>query len=288
MTSRPRLSAVAIMKDEADNLPGLIASLQGVVDELVLVDDSSSDNSVEIARSAGDWVVVVAREMDPETGFAGQRNAGIEAASGDWLLHMDCDERLSTELASEISDTLPATSQNAFRYRRLNYFLNRPMRHGGWNSWNRPQLARRGCHRFEGRLHEQCVIEGGEGLTGQLRGRMLHLNDPDYAYRLEKSGRYVAMEAERLLASGDAVGPVTLAAAPAIEFVKKYIVKLGFLDGVPGLIAALHSASATFRVRALVWDAQNRVDRREIEKRLAQGEAVSKPAQSQRGEDKAL
>lgn len=254
----PLLSAVAIMRNEEHNLPGLIANLRGVADELVLVDDASTDGSEAIAAAHAPFVRLVSHPMDPATGFAGQRNAGIEAARGAWLLHMDCDERLSPELAEEIGRTIAGTSASALRYRRLNFFLNRPMRHGGWDSWNNPQLARKGHHRFENVIHERCVIDGE---VGQLRARMLHLNEDSYEKRLRKSEKYVAIEVRLALAAGRRASAASILAKPAVEFVKKYLLKLGFLDGVPGLIAALHSASAKFRIEALLWDEGNRIAR---------------------------
>lgn len=254
----PSLSAVAIMRNEERNLPGLIANVKGVADELVLVDDGSSDASRAIAAAEAPFVRVIDHPMDPQTGFAGQRNAGIAAARGDWLLHMDCDERMSPELAAEIRQAIGQTPADALRYRRLNFFLNRPMRHGGWNSWNHPQLARKGRHRFENAIHEQCVIDGA---IGQLGSPMLHLNEDSYAKRLRKSQQYVEIEVRIALDRGLQASAVTIVARPAVEFLKKYLFKLGFLDGVPGLIAAIHSATAKFRIEALLWDERNRIGR---------------------------
>ena len=268
-TARPSLSAVVICRNEARNLPGLLRSLTSWVDEIVFVDDMSDDASPEIAARAGGLVRVLRRPMT-EAGYAGQRNAGIDAATGDWLLHLDCDERVTPALAREIRARIREPGANAFRYRRRNYFLHRPMRHGGWASWNRPQLARRGRHRFAGALHESCCVEGGEADIGQLEGVVLHLNEASFAERLAKSARYVSMDADALARSGARVGGPSLISAPLLAFAKRYVLQRGFLDGVPGLIAALHSATAVFRTRALVWDRQNAIPREELERRALQ------------------
>ncbi|MEO1542724.1 MAG: glycosyltransferase family 2 protein [Pseudomonadota bacterium] len=258
------ISAVAICRNEEDDLPGLIANLMDWVDELIVIDDESDDHSQEILDAAGVKVRCIVQPMTEE-GYAGQRNAGIAQAKGDWLLHMDCDERVPTTLRQEILQRIAETQLNGFRYRRLNFFLQRPILRGGWSSWNNPQLARRGMHRFEGVLHERCVIEGGEALTGQLVNKMLHLNDASFAERLEKSNRYVAINAQRDLDAGKPVNGPRILGATCAAFLKRYILQKGFLDGTVGLIAAMHAATAVFRERALVWDRQNAIPRSQLE-----------------------
>ncbi|WP_138466099.1 glycosyltransferase family 2 protein [Poseidonocella sp. HB161398] len=263
------LGVVAISRNEEANLPGLFANAADWADEIVIIDSGSTDRSREIAEAAGPGVRFIERPMSETEGFAGQRNAGIDAASADWLLHVDCDERLSPELLAEIFATLPGTAMNGFRYRRLNHFLHRPMRHGGWDSWNRPQLARRGHHRFTGRIHEACEIEGGAAKTGQLEGMMIHLNEESFAERLAKSAGYTAMTADGIEDAGTEVSGSQILFRTAREFLKRYLLQRGFLDGTPGLISALHSATAEFRARALVWDRQNAISRDLFEAELA-------------------
>lgn len=263
--SRPTLAAIAICKNEEKNLPGFINNLIEWVDEIVIVDDGSIDSSREIAEATGQKVIFVGHQMSQEHGYAGQRNIGIDTATADWLLHMDCDERVTQELANEIRTAIQSTQFFGFRYRRLNYFLHRPMRYGGWASWNRPQLARRGQHRFSGRIHESCEINGGDAKTGQLSGLMQHLNEESFEERLKKSARYVDMTAQGYAASSANVTGSKIFSRTAREFIKKYLLQKGFLDGTPGLISALHSATAEFRAQALVWDRQHAIPRAEIE-----------------------
>lgn len=265
MAEAPTLSAVAIAKNEAEDLPGFIANLSGWVDEIIVVDDQSTDGTVAILRGGGSKLRWITRPMTEEDGFAGLRNIGIGLATGDWLLHLDCDERVPVTLRDEILDRIRNPDATAFRYRRLNFFLHRPLRHGGWASWNRPQLARRGHHRFEGRLHENCIISGGNAAIGQLSEPILHLNDGSFEERLRKSGQYVAMDSEREIAAGVRVTGVSILGSTIYEFLKRYLLQRGFLDGVPGLIAALHASTSAFRRKALVWDRQNRIERPEME-----------------------
>ena len=261
-----KLAAVAICFNEERDLPGFIDHLLPWVDEVVLVDSGSTDATLAIAADRGDRVRVVHRVMG-EGGFAAQRNAGIDAASSDWLLHMDIDERVTPELAQEIRSEIADTTHDGYRYRRLNFFLHRPMHGGGWQNWNNVQLARRGAHRFEREIHELCVVDG---TVGQLNGLMWHYNDENYGERMEKSGRYCRMVADELLESGRIVKSRDLLIQPVVRFANLYLRHRGFRDGTPGLLAALHSATATFRSFALAWNEQNDVSREEVEEAFAQ------------------
>ena len=271
------LTAIAIARNEALNLPGLIENLRGVADRLIVVDDRSTDETAQIAQAAAPFVSYFDHPMEPDGGFAGQRNFGLAQARTDWVIHMDCDERLSPELARFLQTNLPASTLNAYRYQRLNYFLHRPVRHGGWGGWNRPQICRNGAHRVTGRLHEACEIDGGNAMIGQAQGLMHHLNDADFAQRLEKSAQYTALEADRIAANGKPVKARDLALRPVVHMVRKYLVSQGFRDGIPGLIAALHGATAIFRAYALVWDRQNAIARDTLETRLKDALTTGRP-----------
>ena len=189
--NRLTLGVVAISKNEERDIPRFLEHLLPWVDEIVIIDDGSMDRTPEIVRAAGNKVRLVNHPMDPIEGFAGQRNRGIEAAIADWLLHMDIDERVTPELADEIMRAIRDERYNGYRYRRLNFFLHHPMRGGGWQHWNHPQLARRGCHRFVNPIHETCEIDGGKDRIGQLDAEMWHLNDEDYVERVSKNLHYL-------------------------------------------------------------------------------------------------
>ncbi len=264
------LGVIAISRNEECDMPGFIDHLLPWVDEIIIVDDGSTDRTEEIVLGAGSKVTLLHHKMTEDGGFSKQRNCGIEAAKSDWLLNMDIDERVTPELAAEIRNVIQNTDLNAFRYRRLNYFMHRPMKRGGWNSWNNPQLARRGFHHYVNRVHERCVIKGEPESIGQLHFQMWHLNDENYEERLRKSFQYSKMEAALLLGKGTKVTWLHFFFKPPVEFIKKYFLKLGFVDGMPGLISALHAACALFRAYALAWDEQNRISREKLEQLLVE------------------
>jgi glycosyltransferase involved in cell wall biosynthesis len=260
----PTLAVVAIAKNEEKDMPGFLRHLVPWVDEVVIVDDDSADTTHDIVKAAGDKVRLVRRSMTDE-GFSGQRNAGIDAAKSDWLLHMDIDERVPRELAEEIRVAIENTQLNAFRYRRLEFFLHRPMRGGGWQYWNRPQLARRGAHRFKNKIHEECIIEGGDGSIGQLKNKIWHLNDESYLERASKNLRYMQMSGEQIIARGIKVRWYHMLLHPAYRAFKSYFIQHGYREGTRGLMLALYTFAGIFNWWAYAWDRQNRIDRESLE-----------------------
>jgi glycosyltransferase involved in cell wall biosynthesis len=232
------LSVALITRNEAANLPRTLASVRWA-NEIVVVDSGSTDATLAIARDAGARVF-----EEPWKGFAAQKNSAIAHATGDWILSLDADEEVSPELAQEIQALLagePAFS--AWRIPRLNHFLGRPLRHGGY--WPDPKLRlfRRGAARFADRqVHESMEMIGeAAGPVGRLKGHLIHHCYPTLTDYIEHMNRYSSIAAEALVASGRA-GSSWLwlmwnaLLNPAATFFYNYVFRLGFLDGRAGLL----------------------------------------------------
>lgn len=261
----PSLGVVAISYNEERDLVGFLDNLLPWVDEIIIVDDGSTDRTCQIARLAGAKVTLLDSPRREGEYFAEQRNKGIDAATSDWLLHMDIDERVPPELAVEIRSALSSAEYDAFRFRRRNYFLHRPMKGGGWTAWNHVHLARRECLRFSGMYHEKIALSPATVAVGQLTNKMIHLNDDSLTERFGKSQNYQIEIAENIRGSGKAVGGAAIGFAFLKQFVYKYLWQKGFLDGTVGLVWALHAATAHFRSYAMVWDARTRIPREQLE-----------------------
>jgi glycosyltransferase involved in cell wall biosynthesis len=257
---RPTIGVVAISKNEAREIGAFLQHLQTWVDEIVLVDDDSSDQTIALAYATAPGIKVISQPLHPIDGFAAQRNRGIAAATADWLLHMDIDDRVTADLQAEICQAIMCPDRDAYAYRRYNFFLHRPVRGGVWRDWNRVRLARRGMHHFQSAIHEMCIVYTRPHRIGQLKHAMWHLNDENYLERMRKSLQYCEAEAQEIARQGR-VHWVHVLSRPMVQFLHAYIGKFGFWDGVPGLILALHSAGDTFWRYALAWDQQNRVPR---------------------------
>ena len=265
---RPSIGVVSISYNEEQDMPGFLESLLSWVDEVVIVDDGSTDATEAIALSSGEQVrFLVSPRKDGEY-YSHQRNKGIDASKSDWLLHMDIDERVSPELAMEIQEAVQDESKDAYRFRRLNFFLHRPMLGGGWQDWNNIHLAKRDVLRFGGMYHEDHIVDVPAERVGQLQSNIWHLNDSTYLERMGKSDRYCQEIAQRIKSRGRKIHWYDLFLAPLKEFVSKLIVKKGYRDKTLGFLWALHASSAMFRSCALVWDEQNRLDRSVVEEEV--------------------
>ena len=255
------LTVAIVTLNEAANLPRTLASLRvgpEIATEIVIVDSGSHDGTVEIAESAGARLF-----EEPWKGFARQKNSAIDHATGDWVLSLDADEELSPELAREIEAVLAGEpAVNAYRIPRLNHFLGRPLRHGGYLPDPKLRLFRRGAARFEERpVHETMKAQGP---VGQLKGHLIHHCYPPLDEYVEHMNRYSSASAEMLAAAGrDSRSlPTFLCNAllnPAATFVYNYIFRLGFLDGREGLLQHLNHSVYIHWKFVKAWQAGKRV-----------------------------
>lgn len=232
------ISVVLITLNEAANLPRTLQSVSWA-QEIVVVDSGSTDATVEIARQAGARVFVEAWK-----GFGPQKNSAISHATCDWVLSLDADEEVSAALAQEVQALVAGQPHfTAYAIPRLNHFLGRPLRHGGY--WPDPKLRffRRGAARFQERaVHETMETTGP---VGQLEGHLIHHCYPTLEDYIEHMNSYSSLSARMLVDAGQA--PRSLAdllwngiVNPAATFVYNYVFRLGFLDGREGLLQHLN------------------------------------------------
>jgi glycosyltransferase involved in cell wall biosynthesis len=225
---RAALSAVLITRNAAAVLGACLESL-AFADEILIVDSASSDGTLEIAARHG--ARVVAKEW---LGFGRQKQFAVDQAKHDWVLCIDADERVSPELGASIARALAAPVSPVYRMARRNRFLGRWLSHGeGYPDWS-PRLFNRMNARWSDDLVHEKVLYAVT--PGTLEGDLLHDSSDDLAAYLERQNRYTTLAARQAFELGRSAGVLHLLASPVVRFFKFYVLRLGFLDGVPGLL----------------------------------------------------
>lgn len=226
---RRRLSVVLITLNAAAQLRECLASV-AFADEIVVVDSGSSDATLAIAADFGarvlhqDWL-----------GFGPQKQFAIEQAAHDWVLCLDADERVTPPLAASIAAALAGDSECvAWRFARSNRFLGRYLRHGeGYPDWSLRFFDRRHARWSDDAVHEKVIADGQ---TGTLAGDLQHDSAETIAAYLGKQNRYTSLAAAAAVAAGQRASAGRVWASPLVRFVKFYVVRRGFRDGLPGFI----------------------------------------------------
>ncbi|WP_296556440.1 glycosyltransferase family 2 protein [Pigmentiphaga sp.] len=234
-----RLSVIIIARNEARNLADCLESVR-FADEIVVVDSGSTDETVDIARRHGARV-----EITPDwPGFGPQKNRALALATGDWVLSLDADERVTPELAAAIAEVLRAPRHDAYDMPRLSSFCGRFIRHSGWWPDRVLRLFRRGTARFSDDLVHEKVVAGDE--AGHLAPHLLHYTYPDLDTAIAKMNRYSTDSAQALHMRGRRAGVGAAIGHGAWTFVRLYVFKRGFLDGRHGFLLAATAAAGSF------------------------------------------
>jgi len=244
-----RLSVALIVRNEAANLRACLDTVRWA-DEIVVVDGGSDDDTVAIAREYTDKVYV----ERAWAGYGVQRQRAQARATGDWILFVDADERVTPELRAEIERVVEADDRTAvYAVPRLSFCFGRFIRHGGWYPDYVVRLyPRERAHYDDALVHEKVVF--GPGLrTVRLRGDLLHYTYRDLEHYLVKSAAYAAAWASARAAVGRRASLSQGILHGIACFVRMYLLRGGFLDGRAGLLLALLSAHSTFVKYADLW-----------------------------------
>ncbi len=242
-----QVSVTIITRDEAANIDACLASVAWA-DEVLVVDCGSTDRTVEIATARGARVII-----KDWPGYGAQKNFAATEVAHDWVLSVDADERVSPELAREIRERLAAdaVAEAGFRIPRVTFHLGRWIRTTDWY----PDYQLRLYDRRRGRWKERRVHESvtADGPVGQLREELQHYAYRDITHHHQTMDRYTTLAAEDMHASGRRAGFVDVALHPPAAFVRNYVLRRGFTDGMPGLIISTMNAHYVFLKFAKLW-----------------------------------
>ena len=222
------LSAVIITHNAEAQLDTCLASLK-LADEILILDSGSNDGTQAIADKHGarfvhqDWL-----------GYGAQKQAAVDQASHDWVLCIDADEWLSSELITSIKKELQQPLHQAFAFPRCNRFMGRWLRHGeGYPDLSLRLFNRQHAYWGDAPIHEKVMTDCS---VGRLDGDLMHESETSLDDYLSKQNRYTSLQAEQMHQRGKQAGIGKLLLNPVFRFAKFYLIRLGFLDGMPGLV----------------------------------------------------
>jgi glycosyltransferase involved in cell wall biosynthesis len=249
----PRLTVTIITKNEASNIEAALASVRWA-DEIVVVDAESTDDTVAIVRRFTERV-----DVRPWPGFVAQKNHAASLATNDWILSLDADERVTPELAREIGAALSSAPVHAaFRMPRVAFHLGRWIRTTDWYPDYQTRLYDRRRARWTGRYVHEAVT--ADGTIGALTGELQHVPYRDVSDHLETIDRYTTLAARQMREQGRRSGLLQIAGHPPLAFLRNYIARGGFRDGVPGFIVSSLNAYYVFLKFAKLRELQRQPD----------------------------
>jgi glycosyltransferase involved in cell wall biosynthesis len=242
-----KLTVLIPCKNERSNIRSCIESVRALADEILVADSGSTDGTMEIARELG--CRIIQREYVCSADF---KNWAIPKAMHPWVLVVDADERMTPELASEILKVITSPSpKDGYRLSFRTFFLGYELRYGGWSTGTSLRLFRRECRYQDVWVHADVVVPSGR--VGKLRHKMLHYTYWSVEQYFEKFNRYTSHAAKDMQTSGRRLSLLRMVTHPPLNFIKFYILRAGFLDGVPGLLMAALSAYYGFVKYAKLW-----------------------------------
>ena len=251
-----QISACLITFNEAEKIAEAVQSLAWA-DEILVVDSESTDETRTIAESLGARVLI--RKWE---GFSKQKQYAADHAAHDWIFSLDADERVSDELKTEIRRLKNSAEHglaDGFRIPRLSFYMNRPIRHGGWYPDWQLRFFNRRKGKWKAVLVHESVQMNESAKVEKLRGDILHYSVENASHHHRMIGsRYAPLAAEQMFAGGKTVSAFKIVTVGLTTFIQNYILKGGFLDGLAGFCIARFAAHHTFLKYLLLWEMQNR------------------------------
>jgi glycosyltransferase involved in cell wall biosynthesis len=235
--------------NEEEYLPGCLQSAKWA-NEIIVVDFHSTDRTVQIAEEAGATVV-----QTRASGFADRKNEGVKQASGDWLLFIDADERISRSLRKEI-ELLTPNEYTMYSIPRKNYILGKFLHHGGWYPDYQQRLVKRSDFiGWQGKLHEHVEMKSVK--VGTLRQPLIHLTHRGIAWMLRKTIYYAKVEAELKLQAGHpTIRLRNIFGSMLREFWYRAVKMSGWRDGMRGWIEIFYQTFNAMVIMVYLWEMQ--------------------------------
>lgn len=252
-SAKIKLSVALATFNEEEAIGGCLESVKGIADEIIIVDGSSEDKTVQIAKTYGARVEIT----DNKPIFHINKQKAMAQCRGEWILQMDADERLTPELANEIKSIVDLGSDySAFWIKRKKMFLGQWIKKGGHYPDPVIRLFKRGKARLPCKsVHEQMEVEGR---VGWLENHLIHFPTTSFTVYITKDNRYSTLMAKELLEESVPINFVNFVKymfwKPQVTFFSLFLRHRGFVDGFPGFVFALYSGIGIMSSYVKYWE----------------------------------
>ncbi|CAB1078814.1 6-phosphofructokinase (EC [Olavius algarvensis Delta 1 endosymbiont] len=251
-----KISIVIATKNEEKMIKDCLESVLWA-DEIVIVDDESEDRTVEICKEYTSKIV----SNESKGNFHYNKNLGIEESTGDWILSLDADERITIELANEIRSAIKKNNKLGYYISRKNYFLGNWIKGCGWYPDYIIRLFKKGATNWPDQIHDVPQISP-KSATERLKNPMIHMSYRSLDQFIEKFSKYTTKIAKEEYEKGVRITkyriPVFFIIKPAYWFLRKYLLLHGFRDGFRGLFICFASFMTVFMTYAKLWEIQEK------------------------------
>lgn len=236
----PQLSVVIITFNEEKNIERCLLSVQGIADDIVVLDSFSSDQTEAICKKYK--VNFISREWE---GYSPSKNFANAQAKHDWILSLDADEALSDELKGSILELKTKQEPGTAAFNRITNYCGSWIKHGGWYPDTKIRLFDRRITQWTGIIHEELSFSKQVNIQ-HLKGDCLHYSYYTIEQHYQQAEKFTTIAAKDLFEQNKKASVVKLYISPVVKFFRDYIFKLGFMDGAAGFTVARISASATY------------------------------------------
>lgn len=243
------ISAVVLTKNEEKNVIDCLESLS-FANEIIVIDDNSNDRTQELVENFQknhQGVKFYKRSLDGD--FSAQRKFGIEKSINDWIFFVDADERISSELATEISENI-SDDYGGFLIPRRDFMWGRELLHGETGRIRLLRLFNKNKGSLRGKVHETWETKNR---VGKLINPIKHYPHPTISQFLKEINFYTDLRAKELKDQGRKSSALAIIFYPVCKFILNYFLKLGILDGNAGLVHAILMSFHSFLVRGKLW-----------------------------------
>lgn len=245
-----KISAIILTKNSEIPIQKCLQSVAWC-DEVIVIDDESKDTTVALAKKFGARIYVHKLNED----FSEQRNFGLAKAKEEWVLFLDSDELVSSQLAEEIRSIIDSPSSlTGYFVRRTDSMWGKQLLYGEAGNTMLVRLAKKNAGIWTGKVHEVWKIKGQ---VGKLRHELFHYPHPTVAEFLREINWYSTLRAKELFENGKTVAWWDIILYPKAKFIQNYFFKLGFLDGTRGFLSAVFMSLHSFLVRGKLWQLTN-------------------------------